>query len=285
MTKYRVTTRNGDILFYSPTRENSRAFASGNVVTFVGSPMQHEELKTHLFRHSATWLARGLALEEEGKVSYELPSYFVVTAVPDGDTENDAAVNNWVNPAITTPAFPAPNVADPYTAIIDVNYAFKGERFRTEETRGGKKYIRYGTFAMDGNAISPEHGWLKAEADGNDSVYQAKLKAHGPLSGKQYINVHYDDQPEGYYRDAVRADTRRGIEYVPSGKGWPNEGLQPDTAGLKIYGLPEVAARKNKTIAEAQKLRKVRTAEERYARARDEFREAELALSKVHAEK
>lgn len=309
MSKYRIGTENGDILFYGTPSNARPTYRDGFVVDFVGSPQQHVELTAHLNRHAYNWNFTDRRNFTEGLVTYHLSSYFTITEVEDEASENDAAVgrkrDNPAHPELcacnaasvgktyingpkshrTTcpdqPTFPADNTPDPYTRIIDVNFAYEGERFRAEYSLpGGKKQIRYGTFAMDGHAVSPNYGWL-SYPDAPDTA-AAKLKAFGPDSGKQYINVHFDDVPAGYYDAAVKREPKRGntpaVDYVPSGAGWPNDGLHPDQIGLKIYGLPEVADRKQKVLKQIEAERKQRTAEKRLADAKAELAAAEKAL-------
>lgn len=279
--KYRVFTENGDILFYGFNSQASRTFAAWKRVSFVGSPEQHAQLAGHLNRHNSAWTFEDRRSLEEGVMVYDLPPYFKVESVEDGAPETDAAVHA-VNPAITEPTFPAEHTADPYTTIIDINFVYEGERFRTEEVRGGEKYIRYGTFAMDGHAVSPNYGWLKAEEAGETRTAEAKRKANDPvMGGAPHINVHYDDRPAGYYNKSVPRNDRLKIEYVPAGAGWPNEELRvnPEDSGrVKVYGLPEVAKRKFRIQDESRSRRKRAEAERAVEKAKADLAAAERAL-------
>lgn len=171
---------------------------------------------------------------------------------------------------------------DPYTTPGDINFLLEGDRFRAEKNLpGGRKKVAYGTAAMDGHAISPTHGWLIAEAEGNASVAAAKRKAYEDTE-KSYINVHWDYREPGDYDASVAYSPRRGstpeVLYKPSGEFWPNEGLYPVRDGWKIYVLPSVAKRKTQTLAEARKRTQLNDAENRLAKAQQALREAENAV-------
>lgn len=166
---------------------------------------------------------------------------------------------------------------DPYTTPGDIDFLLKGDRFRAEKNLpGGRKKVAYGTATMDGNAISPQHGWLIAEAEGDQRTADAKRKAYEGID-KAYINVHWDYREPGYYDASVPRNQRTGQVYVPQGKGWPNEGLSP-AQGWVIYVLPSVAARKTKALAEARKRKQHTDAENRLAKAQQALKDAENAV-------
>lgn len=300
--KFRIFTENGDILFYgiknvqTPSRPR---FTDGIVVSFYGSPQQHVELTEHLNRHDRSWIFTDRRAYDEGLVHYDLPPYFKFEEVDADASETDSAVNGVLpnpkhdrmcscNTLGTSYAggakqrrthcpdqtyFPAEHTADPYTAVIDFDFVFEGERFRSEETRGGKKIVRYGTFAMDGHAVSPNYGWLKAEEEGDTRTAEAKRNAYDAArpGSKPYINVHYDDRPAGYYTQ--KTGERAFL---------PNEGLEFGK-GIVIYGLPEVAKRKRDMQTASLKARQRRLAEAKVADAKRQIADAKDALARAES--
>lgn len=172
---------------------------------------------------------------------------------------------------------------DPYTTPGDINFLLKGDRFRAEKMLpGGRKQVAYGTAAMDGNAISPTHGWLIAEAEGDQRTADAKRRAYDNTEGG-YINVHWDHREPGDYDPSVPYDQRTGQEYKPQGKHWPNEGLNLRD-GWQIWVLPEVAARKAKALVEHTKAVSKSRAEKKISEAQNQIKEAQAALARAEAE-
>lgn len=170
---------------------------------------------------------------------------------------------------------------DPFTTPVDINYLLKGDRFRAErELTGGRKEVRYGVAVMDGHAISQDFGWLAAEAKGGMGAAEAKLKAYGPGSGNQYINVHWSDVDPAEYANSVRADRRRGIQYVPSGPRWPNEGLSLSD-GWKVYSTPEVARRKAKADRDHRETLRQAKEDKDLEDAKRKFQEAAATIARI----
>lgn len=166
---------------------------------------------------------------------------------------------------------------DPYTTPGDINFLLKGDRFRAERKRpGGRKEVVYGTAAMDGCAISPDHGYLRFEAEGDTRTAEVKRR-NAEDKNSAYINVHWDHREPGDYDDAVQANRAAGIAYKPQGKHWPNEGLALKD-GWEIWVTPQVAAQKAQALGEARKRRQRTEAENRLAKAQQAVREANRAV-------
>lgn len=167
---------------------------------------------------------------------------------------------------------------DPYSEVIDINYLYKGERFRAERTEGNKKEVVYGTADMDGNAVSPGYGWLALEEQGH--YRSSELKKCAYEGTKTYINVHFDHRPPGSYDKHVPAS--RGVEYVPCGEFWPNEGLTL-AHGWTVWGLPEVNERKRQLSIKVAKARKLAEATADVADAQAKLEIANQALAKLQS--
>lgn len=104
-------------------------------------------------------------------------------------------------------------VRDTYTDPLDPDYARKGQRFRAERVLPkGRKLVVYGTFDMDGLAVSSDYGWMR-DPSRLDSPY---------IRNQPYINVKLDHKAytPSHPNDSIYYQRDIWTFYVTSEVAW-----------------------------------------------------------------